>query len=44
VSSTGSGRGVRLKAVAVKTALHKNIGPAEWLAGGNGDGMANTNG
>lgn len=44
VPSTGSGRGVRLKAVAVKTALNKNIGPAEWLAGGNGDGMANTNG
>ncbi|MBC7497526.1 MAG: helix-turn-helix transcriptional regulator [Sphingomonadaceae bacterium] len=41
--SIGSGRGVRLKAVAAKTVLHKNTGPAAWLSGGN-DGVANTDG
>ena len=41
--SIGSGRGVRLKAVAAKTVLHENTGPAAWLSGGN-DGVANTDG
>lgn len=42
--STGTGRGVRLKEVAAKTVRHKSNGPAVWLAGGNGDGVADTNG
>lgn len=39
--STGSGRGVRLKAVVAKTILYKDIGPAPWPRGEN-DGVANT--
>jgi len=41
--STGNGRGVRLNSVAAKTIIHKNIGPAASLSGGN-DGVANSNG
>ena len=40
--STGTGRGVRLKAVAVKAIRHKSIEPAARLAGGHDDGVADT--
>ena len=43
VPSTGNGRGVRLKAVAVRAVLHKNSGSAAWQSGGNDD-VANARG
>ncbi len=42
--STGTGRGVRLKDVAVKAIRQKRAAAAGWLAEGNNNGLADTNG
>ncbi len=42
--STGTGRGVRLKEVAAKSVRHKSTEAATWLAEGNDNAVAHTNG
>lgn len=42
--SVGAGRGVRLKEVAEKAVRHKSIKANAWLAEGNDNGVADTNG
>jgi DNA-binding XRE family transcriptional regulator len=42
--STGTGRGVRLKEVAVKTLRRKSTAAVAWLVEGNDNAVAHTNG